>query len=231
VKLSVLIPVFNERQTILPLIERVCRAEAGMPKEILVADDGSTDGTRELLRGVTHPDVRVLMLDRNVGRGGVIKHLWTMATGDIHLHQDADLEYDPAEYGRLVAPILSGRADVVLGSRFLGSIAGMRFANRVGNLLMSATYRLLYGVAVTDLMTCYKVYRADLVRDVHIAANGFDFEAEFLSRLAQRGARFAEVPVSFVGRTVEEGKKIRAFDAVRVMRQLFRCKLTRASHA
>jgi glycosyltransferase involved in cell wall biosynthesis len=231
VKLSVLVPVFNERQTILPLIDRVCRADAGMAKEVLVADDGSTDGTRDLLAGVTHPDVRVLMLDRNIGRGGVIKHLWTVATGDIYLHQDADLEYDPAEYDRLVEPIVAGRADVVLGSRFLGTIAGMRAANRAGNLLMSATYRMLYGVAVTDLMTCYKVYRGDLVRGVRIDANGFDFEAEFLSRLAQRGARFAEVPVSFVGRTVEEGKKIRAFDAVRVMRRLLHCKLSGPSHA
>ena len=229
-KLSVLIPVFNERQTILPLIEGVCRADAGMAKEVLVADDGSTDGTRDLLSQVTHPDVRILMLEKNVGRGGVLKHLWTVATGDIYLHQDADLEYDPAEYDRLVEPIVAGRADVVLGSRFLGSIAGMRFANRVGNLLMSASYRLLYGVAVTDLMTCYKVYRAGLVRDLRIDANGFDFEAEFLSRLAQRGARFAEVPVSFVGRTVEEGKKIRAFDAVRVMRRLLHCRVTGPSH-
>ena len=121
---------------------------------------------------------------------------------------------------------IANQADVVYGSRFKGSIEGMRFANRMGNLFMTASARGLYGVQVSDLMTCYKMYRSSLIRDMHIAANGFDFEAEFTARLAQRGARFAEVPVSFSGRTFEEGKKIRAFDAVRVMRELIRCKLT-----
>ncbi len=127
----------------------------------------------------------------------------------------------------MLEPILAGRADVVYGSRFKGSIDGMRWLNRMGNLTMSSASRLLYGVAVSDLMTCYKMYRATMIRGLHIRANGFDFEAEFTARLAQRGARFAEVPISFHGRTFEEGKKIRAFDAVRVMRELMRCKLSR----
>ncbi len=162
----------------------------------------------------------------NVGRGGVLKHLWTLATGDIYVHQDADLEYDPRDYIPLLQPILSGEADVVYGSRFKGSIEGMRFANRMGNLFMSASARTLYGVQVSDLMTCYKMYRAPLIQGLQIRANGFDFEAEFTARLAQRGARFAEAPVGFRGRTFEEGKKIRAFDAVRVMRELVRCKFS-----
>jgi hypothetical protein len=165
----------------------------------------------------------------NVGRGGVLKHLWALATGDVYVHQDADLEYDPGDYPALLRPILAGTADVVYGSRFKGSIEGMRVANRVGNLVMSACARLLYGTAVSDLMTCYKMYRASLVRDLQIRANGFDFEAEFTARLAQRGARFAEVPVRFRGRTFEEGKKIRAADAVRVMRELVRCKFVGAA--
>ena len=175
-------------------------------------------------RGLDLPGVRVIFMDENVGRGGVIKHLWTLATGDIIVHQDADLEYDPQDYKQLVAPILSGEADVVYGSRFKGSIERMRWLNRMGNLVMTGASRTLYGVQLTDLMTCYKMYRRSLIKDLHIRANGFDFEAEFTARLAQRGARFAEVPVSFYGRTFEEGKKIRAFDAVRVMRELLRCK-------
>ncbi|MCA1584421.1 MAG: glycosyltransferase family 2 protein [Acidobacteria bacterium] len=223
--LSILIPVWNERPTIQALLERVVAADAGVPKQILVADDGSTDGTRDILSSLTLPDVEVIFMSANVGRGGVLKYLWPRAVGDFIVHQDADLEYDPRDYKALLEPLSSDRADVVYGSRFKGSIERMRWLNRLGNLTMTATCRILYGVAVSDLMTCYKMYRSSLIRDLRIDANGFDFEAEFTARLAQRRARFAEVPVSFYGRTFEEGKKIRAFDAVRVMRELVRCRV------
>lgn len=229
--LSVLVPVWNERPTIEKLLNAVVAVDAGVDLEVLVADDGSTDGTREILSKINLPGVTVIFMDENVGRGGVIKHLWTRATGSIIVHQDADLEYDPQDYTRLVAPILSGQADVVYGSRFKGSIERMRWLNRMGNIIMTGASRALYGVNVSDLMTCYKMYRRTLIEGLHIRANGFDFEAEFTARLAQRGARFAEVPVSFYGRTFEEGKKIRAFDAVRVMRELVRCKVTGESRA
>jgi glycosyltransferase involved in cell wall biosynthesis len=222
--LSVLVPIYNERNTIERLLNEVAAVDTGLQMEILAGDDGSKDGTRDILSRLQLPGLRVIFMPENVGRGGVLKHLWTLATGDIYVHQDADLEYDPRDYLPLLEPILAGRADVVYGSRFKGSIEGMRFANRMGNLFMSASARLLYGAQVSDLMTCYKMYRASLVKGLHIQANGFDFEAEFTARLAQRGARFAEAPVGFRGRTFEEGKKIRAFDAVRVMRELVRCK-------
>jgi glycosyltransferase involved in cell wall biosynthesis len=228
--LSVLVPVYNERATIERLLNAVVAVDTGLTLEVLVCDDGSTDGTREILSKLALPGVKIIFMDENVGRGGVLKHLWTMATGDILVHQDADLEYDPKDYIPLLQPLLADTADVVYGSRFKGSIEGMRWLNRMGNLVMTGAARALYGVQVTDLMTCYKMYRASLVKGLHIAANGFDFEAEFTARLAQRGARFAEVPVSFYGRTFEEGKKIRAFDAVRVMRELIRCKVSGASH-
>ena len=224
-RLSVLVPVWNERATIERLLKAVVAVDAGVELEVLVADDGSTDGTREILSRLTLPGVRVIFMDENVGRGGVIKHLWTVATGGLIVHQDADLEYDPQDYRQLVAPLLTDDADVVFGSRFKGSIERMRWLNRMGNIVMTGASRALYGVNVSDLMTCYKMYRRSLIDDLRIRANGFDFEAEFTARLAQRGARFAEVPVSFYGRTFEEGKKIRAFDAVRVMRELVRCKL------
>jgi glycosyltransferase involved in cell wall biosynthesis len=227
-KLSVLVPIYNERATIERLLNQVVSVDTGLTLEVLAGDDGSTDGTREILSRLSLPGLKVIFMDKNVGRGGVIKHLWTIATGDIYVHQDADLEYDPRDYVPLLEPILDGTADVVYGSRFKGSIEKMRWLNRLGNLTMTGAARALYGVNVSDLMTCYKMYRADLVNGLHIQANGFDFEAEFTARLAQRGARFAEVPVSFTGRTFEEGKKIRAFDAVRVMRELIRCKFARA---
>ena len=224
--LSVLVPVYNERATIERLLNEVVSVNTGLTLEVLVGDDGSSDGTRDILTRLALPGVRVIFMSENVGRGGVLKHLWTLATGDVYIHQDADLEYDPRDYNRLLDPIRNGTADVVYGSRFKGTIEGMRFANRLGNLFMTAAARTLYGAQVSDLMTCYKMYRSSLIRGIQIKANGFDFEAEFTARLAQRGARFAEVPVSFRGRTFEEGKKIRAFDAVRVMRELIRCKLT-----
>jgi len=225
-RLTVLVPVYNERATIERLLNAVVSVDTGLSLEVLVGDDGSSDGTRDILSHLSLPGVHVIFMPENVGRGGVIKHLWTRATGDILVHQDADLEYDPRDYVPMLAPLLADRADVVYGTRFKGSITGMRWANRMGNLTMTGAARALYGVQVSDLMTCYKMYRAPIIRDLHIAANGFDFEAEFTARLAQRGARFAEVPVSFSGRTFEEGKKIRAFDAVRVMRELLRCKVT-----
>jgi glycosyltransferase involved in cell wall biosynthesis len=224
-RLSVLVPVFNERATIERLLTAVVSVQTGLELEVLVGDDGSNDGTRDILRGLDLPGVQVIFMEKNVGRGGVIKHLWTLATGDVIVHQDADLEYDPQDYIPLLQPLREGSADVVYGSRFKGSIEKMRWLNRMGNHTMTAAARLLYGVNVSDLMTCYKMYRASLIEGLHIQANGFDFEAEFTARLAQRGARFAEVPVSFYGRTFEEGKKIRAFDAVRVMRELLRCKV------
>jgi glycosyltransferase involved in cell wall biosynthesis len=224
--LSVLVPIYNERATIERLLTQVVSVDTGLTMEVLACDDGSSDGTRDILSKLSLPGLKVIFMDQNVGRGGVIKHLWTLATGDVYIHQDADLEYNPQDYIPLLQPLLNGTADVVYGSRFKGSIEKMRWVNRMGNLTMSAAARLLYGAQVSDLMTCYKMYRSSLVRGLTIRANGFDFEAEFTARLAQRGARFAEVPVSFRGRTFEEGKKIRAFDAVRVMRELVRCKVT-----
>ena len=224
--LSVLVPVYNERATIERLLREVVAVDTGLTLEVLVGDDGSSDGTREILSRLDLPGVTVVFMPENVGRGGVLKHLWTLATGDIFVHQDADLEYDPRDYNSLLRPLLEDSADVVYGSRFKGSIERMRWVNRVGNLTLSAAARGLYGAEVSDLMTCYKMYRATLIRDLTMQANGFEFEAEFLARLAQRGARFAEVPVSFRGRTVAEGKKIHPFDAVRVIKELIRCKVS-----
>ena len=229
-KLSILIPVFNERRTIDALLRRVLDAPLSIDREVLIADDGSTDGTRDILerwRGTA--DVRIEFMSENVGRGGVIKALWPQAQGSLIIHQDADLEYDPNEYERLVAPLLNDEADVVYGSRFKGDIAGMRLANGLGNRLLTWSCRALYGIQITDLMTCYKVYRSSLVRSMQVDANGFDFEAELTARFVQQGARFTEVPISFVGRTIEEGKKIRAIDALYTTQRLWQSRTARSS--
>lgn len=220
-KLSVLIPVYNEVHTVAELVDRVLRAEIPVEMEVLIGDDGSTDGTRDILDGLRgRPGVTIDFMDENVGRGGVLKHLLQQVTGDIVIHQDADLEYDPSEYAQLLAPILAGDADVVYGSRFKGNIRQMRALNNIANRVMTGMARLLYGVNVTDLMTCYKMYRLHLLEGLTIHADGFHFEAEFTAKLARKGARFQEVPISFVGRTFEEGKKIKAFDAILVIHQL-----------
>jgi len=225
-KLSILIPVYNEINIILPLLDKVKSARVSVEKEILIGDDGSSDGTRELLFQLRNdPELKVIFLEKNVGRGGVIKHLWTMLSGDIIIHQDADLEYDPSEYQLLLEPLLTGNADIVFGSRFKGNIRKMRNLNHLGNKIMTMMCRLLYGIDISDLMTCYKIYRTSLLESLEIQANGFDFEAEFTARLAQLEAKFAEVPISFVGRTFEEGKKIRTFDAIHVIRKLLSCKV------
>jgi glycosyltransferase involved in cell wall biosynthesis len=225
--LSVLIPVYNEKETILPLLERVRSADAGIPKQVLVGDDGSTDGTREMLQGLNDPAIELVLMPSNRGRGGVIKALWPRVTGDFVIHQDADLEYDPNQYAALLAPLLDGTADVVYGSRFKGSISKMRPLNNLGNRVMTGVARALYGIRISDLMTCYKLYRRQLVEDLAIEANGFHFEAELTARLAQRGARFSEVPVSFVGRSFAEGKKIRSRDALWVIQKLVASRFSR----
>lgn len=227
-KLSILIPVYNERETIQPLIEKVKSTWISIEKEILVGDDGSTDGTRELLYKMRNdPKLKIEFMKKNVGRGGVIKHLWSKLSGDIIIHQDADLEYNPDEYQTLLEPILSGKADVVYGSRFKGRIEKMRKLNSLGNAFLTLICRSLYGINITDLMTCYKMYQANLIEGLSIKANGFNFEAEFTAQLAVRGARIVEVPISFTGRTFKEGKKIKAFDAILVTHKLLICKLNK----
>jgi len=225
-KLSILIPVYNEVNTIIPLLDKVKSATISIEKEILIGDDGSSDGTRELLSKLRKdPQLKIIFLEKNIGRGGVIKHLWTILSGDIIIHQDADLEYDPSEYQSLINPILKNSADIVFGSRFKGDIKKMRTLNHIGNKAMTWMCRLIYGINISDLMTCYKTYRTSLINNLQIKANGFDFEAELTARLAQQKARFAEVQTSFQGRTFEEGKKIRAFDAIHVIHKLISCKL------
>lgn len=214
-KLSIIIPVYNERATIREIIERVRAVElAGVEREIIVINDGSVDGTRDILEDFVGQGVIVHTFTSNRGKGAALRKGIEMASGDIILIQDADLEYDPQDYPALLAPILEGRAEVVYGSRFLGRIEGMRAANRIGNKVFALLTNLLYGTGITDEATAYKVFRAEVIKNLPIRARRFEFCPEVTAKLAKRGFRIHEVPIHYRGRSSEEGKKIGWWDGV-----------------
>jgi glycosyltransferase involved in cell wall biosynthesis len=222
VRLSVLVPAFNEGATIREVIARV--QATGRADEIVVVDDGSRDGTREILTELGgQGNVRVVLHERNAGKGAAIRTAIEHATGDVLLVQDADLEYDPVEYGRLLEPIEAGEADVVYGSRFLKGVPeGMLRQSVAANRFLSWLTSVLYGRRLTDMETCYKVFRRDVVSGMHLRANRFDFEPEFTAKVLKRRARVVEVPIAFNPRGYEEGKKIGAKDGVMAVWALLR---------
>ncbi len=208
-RLSVIVPVYNERQTLSELLSRVERAEPA-DKEIVVVDDGSTDGSRDLLSAYeSRPGYQVLYQEKNAGKGAALRRGFAAARGRIVIIQDADLEYDPAEYGKLIAPIESGAADAVFGSRFLGgSHRVLFFWHYVGNRLITLLSNVLTNLNLTDMETCYKAVRRDLLVKFELRCDRFGFEPEVTAKLAHAGARIYEVPISYHGRTYQEGKKI-----------------------
>jgi glycosyltransferase involved in cell wall biosynthesis len=205
-KVSIIIPVYNEVGTIRTVLERV--RSSPIDKEIVVIDDGSTDGTREILRAETTDGTRVLTHTENQGKGAAIRTGLQHATGDYVLIQDADLEYDPADYELLLKPILRGKATVVYGSRFLGEHKAMLFWHSVGNRLLTLITDVLYDTTLTDMETCYKLIPTELIRTIPLRANRFDFEPEITAKILKRGHRIYEVPISYAGRELSEGKKI-----------------------
>jgi len=210
-RLSVLIPVYNEQQTILELLRRV--RSVSIPKEIIIVDDGSTDGTRDLLRTQVEgqfDDVTVIYHDRNRGKGAAIRTAIAHATGDYVIIQDADLEYDPREYPSLLEPLLDGRADVVFGSRFLGGGPHrvLYFWHRVGNGFLTLLSNMLTNLNLTDMEACYKVFKREIIQSLPLRCNRFDFEPEVTAKVAKRHYRIYEVPISYSGRDYSEGKKV-----------------------
>jgi len=231
-RLSILVPVYNEAGTVREILERVLRADArGLEKEIIVVDDGSTDGTREILKELEFLDRypnRVLFHAKNMGKGAAIRTALVYATGDVVLIQDADLECDPAEYPKLLAPILVGRADVVYGSRLSGSklTRAFRFSHYVGNRFLSLLTNLLYHSTLTDMETGYKVFKADVIKNVQIRSNRFEFEPEITAKVLKRGHHPYELPISYYGRDYKEGKKIKWQDGIVAILTLIKYRFT-----
>jgi glycosyltransferase involved in cell wall biosynthesis len=214
VKLSIVIPVYNEKATVREILERV-RA-VNLPKEIIVVDDFSTDGTREILRELgSADDLKVVLQARNMGKGTALRAGFEAVTGDIVIIQDADLEYDPAEYPTLVQPILANKADVVYGSRFLsGPHRVLFFWHYLGNKMLTTLSNMMTDLNLTDMETCYKVFRASLLKEIKLREDRFGFEPEFTAKIAKVRCRVYEVPISYSGRDYLEGKKIGWKDGV-----------------
>ena len=206
-KLSVIIPVYNEENTIQEILQQV-RA-VGLAHEIIIVDDGSTDRTRELLKAEeTQPGTQVIYQAVNQGKGVAVRTGIDHATGDIILIQDADLEYDPRDYAVLVRPIVEGRVKVVYGSRFLGPRKAMLFWHMLGNKALTLVTNILYNTILSDMETCYKVFRADVIKGIPLRSRRFELEPEITAKVLKRGHRIFEVPISYYGREYSEGKKI-----------------------
>ena len=213
-KLSVVIPVYNEKATIHEILRRV-RA-VNLPKEIIIVDDFSTDGTRETLQELgSGPDLKIVFQPRNMGKGAALRTGFEAVTGDIVVIQDADLEYDPDEYSVLIQPILANKADVVYGSRFLaGPHRVLFFWHYLGNKALTTLSNMMTDLNLTDMETCYKVFRASILKQIKLREDRFGFEPEFTAKIARARCRVYEVPISYSGRDYFEGKKIGWKDGV-----------------
>jgi glycosyltransferase involved in cell wall biosynthesis len=206
--LTVIMPVFNERATVAEIIRRMRAVELPVTLQSIVVDDGSSDGSDKVLKALEDSTVRLISHDGNKGKGAAIRTGLAMAKGDLVLIQDADLEYDPDDWPRLLDPILKGKARVVYGSRFTGERKNMLPLHWIGNRFLSLTTNILYRSTLSDMETCYKLFDARAIEGMTIVSNRFDFEPEITAKILRRGHRIYEVPISYAGREVDEGKKI-----------------------
>ncbi|HVM67724.1 MAG TPA: glycosyltransferase family 2 protein, partial [Acidimicrobiales bacterium] len=217
---SVIVPVFNERTTLNEIIRRMRTVDLPMDREIIIVDDGSDDGSDKVLGALQDSTVRVIRQPVNQGKGAAIRTGLEVARGDLVLIQDADLEYDPEDWPKLLNPVLRGRAKVVYGSRFTGERKNMLFWHWVGNRFLSLVTNLLYNTTISDMETCYKLFDRTVLDGITIKAERFDFEPEVTAKVLRRGYRVYEVPVSYNGREFDEGKKITWKDGIGALRAL-----------
>ncbi len=222
-KLSVIIPVYNELDTIEATLDRVRKSP--VEKEIIVVDDYSADGTRELLQGIS--DIQLVLHKENMGKGMALRTGLQYVTGDIVIIQDADLEYDPADYPAMIEPIVSGEVDVVYGSRFLNSRPKMRLPNYIANRVLAAAASILFGARITDEATCYKAFRAHLIKSIPLTCRRFEFCPEVTAKILRQGLRIKEVPIRYEARTVAQGKKIGWWDGVVALWTLIKFRIVR----
>jgi glycosyltransferase involved in cell wall biosynthesis len=223
-KLSIIMPVFNERNTVVEAIRRCRSVELPLEREIIVIDDGSDDGTRQILSQLQDSTVRVLQHPVNRGKGAAIRTGLAHVTGDLVLIQDADLEYDPEDWPNLLAPVLKGKARVVYGSRFTGERRNMMFWHWVGNRFLSLVTNALYNTTLSDMETCYKLFDRKLIDSIPLRSERFGFEPEVTAMILRTGERIYEVPISYAGREVHEGKKITWRDGIDALGTLIRCR-------
>ncbi|MDD3435774.1 MAG: glycosyltransferase family 2 protein [Candidatus Gastranaerophilales bacterium] len=227
-KITILIPVFNEVNTLEIILQEVEGANfCGLEKEIILIDDFSTDGTREILKKL-EKKYKVFYHDKNMGKGAALRTGFEHVSGDIVVIQDADLEYDPADYEPLIKLILDGRADVAYGSRLSGGkpSRSFMFTHLLGNKLLTLMTNILYNTTLTDMETCYKAFKTEFIKGIEIKSNRFDFEPEITAKVLKRGARLYELPISYYGREYEEGKKITWKDGIHAIWALVKFRFT-----
>jgi glycosyltransferase involved in cell wall biosynthesis len=225
--LSVIVPVYNERATVAEVVRRVRAVDVPLRVDVVVVDDASNDGTDKVLATIEDSTVRVMTHETNQGKGAAIRTGLAHAQGDLVLVQDADLEYDPEDWPRLLDPILRGKAFVVYGSRFTGERKNMLPLHWVGNRFLSLVTNLLYSSTLSDMETCYKLFDRRVIEGITIRSNRFDFEPEITAKVLRRGFRIYEVPISYAGREPDEGKKITWRDGFGALRALIRFRFTR----
>ncbi len=225
--LSIIVPVYNEARTVASVIERLLAVDLPVPREIVVVNDGSTDGTREALDRIPgRPGIlKIVHAERNAGKGAAVRLGLAQASGAIIAIQDADLELDPAQLASLVAPIVQGTAEVVYGSRFLNGRASAPWISVAANRFLTTVTNLLFGASLTDMETCYKIMRTDIARSLALESNRFDIEPEITAKLLLHGHRIHELPVTFLPRLRSEGKKINWKDGIHAVRVLLRYRI------